>query len=153
MADSRISRLLKEILVYKHPGAIEKVADCLGETYDHIWSQTHGRVNPKIEVVKAAFIVTGDQRLKRELEPEGYELVWERAAPVGLKDAEAELTDIVLASARVITRLRESAPDGRMTAEALDDLERCFCDLEKEFIEARHAIRNMSDRRGFRAVK
>ena len=153
MADSRISRLLKEILVYKYPGAIEKVADCLGETYDHIWSQTHGRVNPKIEVVKAAFLVTGDPRLKRELEPGGYELVRERTAPEGLKNAEAELIDIVLASARVITRLRETASDGRIPADALNELERCFCDLEKEFIDARSAIRSMSDRREIRAVK
>ena len=151
--NNRIPRLLKEVLVYRHPGAIEKVADLLGDTYDYVWSQTHGRVNPHIKVIKAAFVITGDPRLKRELEPEGYELVRERGCPEKLKNAEAELVDVVLASAKIITRLRETARDGRIPSDALDEMEKCLCDLEKEFIEARSAIRSMSGRREFRAVK
>lgn len=152
MADDRISRLLKDVLVYRNPGSIERVADYMGETYDHIWSQTHGRVNPKIQVVKAAYVITGDQRLKRELEPEGHELVPAREAEA-IRDAESESTDIVIHASRLIERLRGAVHDGAITEVEAEGLEKSFCDLEKELIEARSAVRRLAENKRFKAVK
>jgi hypothetical protein len=150
--DNRIPRLLKEILVYRYPGAIEKVADHLGDTYDYVWSQTHGRVNPHIKVIRAAYIVTGDPRLKRELEPEGFELVPTREGEAS-KCAESEATDIMLQTSKLIEDLREVLEDGVITNDEADQLEKSFSAIEKELIEARAAIRNAAQRKRLKAVK
>lgn len=150
--DNRVPRLLKQILVYQYPGAIEKVADYLGDTYDYVWSQTHGRVNPHIKVLRAAYIVTGDPRLKRELEPEGYELVSARDAKAQ-RDAESEATDIMLHTSRMIEKLRDSLVDGVITTDEAEELEKSFCDIEKELVEARAAIRAAAENKRLKAVK
>ena len=152
MNENRLPRLLKEILVYRNPGAIEKVADSLGETYDYIWSQTHGRVNPHIKVLRAAFLATKDPRLKRELEPDGFELVRERTAKA-LKAPEAESTDIVLQVSNLIDQLRKALSDGTITPQESDGLEKQFCEIEKELIEARVAVRDAAASKKVQPIK
>lgn len=141
MSEDRLSRLLNSVLVCENRGLIEEVADRMGESYNHVHKQVSGYVNIHVNTLKAAFLVTKDPRLKRELEPEGYELVQKRNAEA-LRCPESEATDIVLQSSNLIEKIRQALADGKITQSELLDLEKSFCDVERELIEARTAVRN-----------
>lgn len=136
----KIARLLKECLIYKYPGSIEKVADLLGDTYNYVHAQTHERVNPHIKVIRAAFLVTGDQRFKRELEPDGWELVRKRQAQGKIKSMEGEAVDVVVATSDVIREIRKSIEDGKVTADELDNIECGLDRIESQVVELRAAV-------------
>ena len=118
----------------------------MGETYNHVHKQVSGYTNVHVNTIKAAFVVTGDPRLKRELEPEGYELVHKREAEA-LRCPESEATDIILQSSNLIEKIRQAVKDGRITQSEVLELEKCFCDVERELIEARTAVRSMAENR------
>lgn len=152
MSECRLSRLLNSILISEHRGAIYDVADLMGETYNHVHKQISGYTNVHVNTLKSAFIVTKDPRLKRELEPDGYELIPARTA-TATKCPESEITDVILHAARLIEMARNSLEDGTITRDEADALEKQFCQIEKELIEARAAIRSAAANNRVRAVK
>jgi len=112
-----ITELLKEILVSTHRGSAYEVAEIAGLAYRTVIDQTDGRINPSVEVIKASWLVTKDPRLKRLLEPEGWELARKAEMVQPTRDAEGETTDVILAASTLIESIRKAKEDGRLTKE------------------------------------
>lgn len=141
MEENGVSRILKQVLVYDCPGAIEKVAEHLNETYDYIWSQTAGRVNPAVHVIKGAYEITGDPKLKRLLTPIGYEIL-----PATSKDRptghfEAEIGDLDIAVAKLRTAFREVLKDNRITPKEANRLQKLIDTLRVEIADVEAIIK------------
>ncbi len=153
-----VCELLYEVLIATHRGAVKEVARVAGlaerTVYDHC---TDGRLNPSVEVIKAAWVVTRDPRLRKLLEPEGWRLVPEPEAAPRLKDPEAEITDINLAAADAIKALRAAldpqGPGGaRITRQETTALHRHLDLIERELAEARQAVKRMEDEKARRPL-
>lgn len=136
-----VARILKQVLVYENSGGLEKVAEHLNETYDYVWSQTAGRVNPAVHVIKGAYEVTGDPKLKRLLTPTGYELL-----PVTYKDRptghyEAEIGDLDIAVASIRKAFRKALEDDRITPKEADRLQKLIDALRVEIADVEAILR------------
>lgn len=131
-----VARLLKEILVTQNRGGCNQIADDLGCSYDEVWEATHERANPSVRIVAATYARFPDLRLKRLLEPAGYELVHKQDGPRSVGDVCQETTDVVLASAEAVRLARESLTgNARQAAKLLAALDL----VENELAEARAA--------------
>ncbi len=93
---SDLSGVLKEVLVYTGKGdRVAKVADLAGVARETVSAQYDKRCNPSVEVVAAAFAVTGDERLRRALTPPGYRIVVDQAQVNPTKPLAEELNDVL----------------------------------------------------------
>ena len=137
----REARLLKQCLMYDYDGnGIQAVAGLLNETYDYVWSQTHERINPHIKVLRAAYIITGDPRLKKELEPDGFELVPKRKATGEVKSMEGEAIDVIIHAAKIMEQIQAVIEDGKVTSEEAAGLRKALNTFEEIGINLRSAI-------------
>lgn len=138
---NNVARILKQVLVYEYPGALEKAAAHLNETYDYIWSQTAGRVNPAVHVIRGVYEVTGDPKLKRLLTPVGYELLpaSSKARPTG--HFEAEIGDLDIAVAKLRTAFREVLKDNRITPKEANRLQKLIDTLRVEIADVEAIIK------------
>jgi hypothetical protein len=135
-----LSELLKEILVSTYRGAADQVAQRAGLAYRTVLDQTDGRINPSIEVIKAAWLVTSDPRLKLLLEPTGWELVQRAEAIHPVRDTEGETVDVVLAASRLIELIREAQADRKLTKAERIALLRSVQGLKRDVLEAEAAL-------------
>ncbi len=137
-----ICELLYEVLVATHRGAVKEVARVAGlaerTVYDHC---TDGRLNPSLEVIKAAWVVTQDPRLRRLLEPRGWRLVPDQAQVRPDKDVEGEAVDVSLSAGDLIRTARELLADGHLSAEDELAFQVRLQAAEKELAELREAVR------------
>lgn len=134
--------LFYEILICQHRGAIEKVANLVGCAYSTVHEYCGDRrKTPPVWLYKAAFLVTGDPRLKRRLEPEGYELVPKRCGLPADKPVEAEMTDVVLAMGRAIEAFRLASADQKITKDELIQIEKELAQAALEVAEAQKAVK------------
>lgn len=148
MSDDRLSRLCHQLFTIEYPGAIQKIADMCSDTYEWVYQNINGRAKsgPHVKILRAGYLVTGDARLKRELEPEGYELIPQRTADAQ-KCLESEATDVVLQASNLIEQIRTALKDGIVSKDEADDLERQFCQIDKELIEARATMRSFVNKK------
>lgn len=138
-----VTQLLNQIIIGKR--LVPAVADEACVSDSTVYASCDGRNNPNLDVLKATFVVTGDPRLRRLLEPRGCRLVADSEQVRPSKEAEPELTDVILSSSVAIRRVREATdPDGpggrRVTREEAHDLDCCLAEMERELAEARAAV-------------
>ncbi len=141
-----VARLLKEILIYRIDDGINKVAHILNETYDYVWSQTHERINPSIYVVKAAYEISKDPRLKRILEPKGMCLVPDSQLSTPTKETEAEATDVILSVSDLIKTVRNSMADLKISKSEAMEIGQRMSDVDKEWAEVKSSVRDLLDK-------
>lgn len=122
-----ITELLYEILIQTNRGSLDEAAKEAGYAYRtaNEYCNDH-RKTPPVEFLKAAWLVTEDPRLKRLLEPEGYELTPKAAARAHTGNWEREIGDINIAAANLLSIVREALTD--------DEIDR------KEKIKIRRAV-------------
>jgi len=137
---SEESKLLNEILRIGARGLIEPVAIEAGVAYDTVYDQCRGNVNPSIQVIKAAYIITQDPRLKRMLEPTGYELTPKDQLYLPEKPVHDEAVDVILAVSQFIEAHREAFRDGRYSAQEKVDLVNILKRVKRESGELETAL-------------
>jgi|Deesub1362A_J573_1020465.scaffolds.fasta_scaffold01994_13 hypothetical protein len=138
-----VTQLLNQIIIGNR--LVPKVADEACVSDSTVYASCDGRNNPNLEVVKATFVVTGDPRLRRLLEPRGWRLVPDEAQARPQRDAEGELTDVVLAASEAIQQVREAvaphSPAGRrLSLEEAILIDRSLAEVERQLAEARAAV-------------
>ncbi len=107
-----VAELLKEIVIYEHRGSIYKIAELAGLAHTSARDHLNGRTNPSVEVIKAAWLVTRDPRLKKLLEPDGYELVPVRPARPTAETFESGLVDLSIIGGDIASYWRQAIEDG-----------------------------------------
>ena len=148
MSESSLSRLLKEVLIYDNgKGVCQAVADYSGETYDYIWSQTHGRVNPSLKTIKAAFVITKDPRLKKALEPEGFKLNPDQPGDSLLKHFEAEIGDLTVGTGLLLHASREALKDNNLSKQEENDIRRLIEAIKKDLNDVERCVDQMQKKR------
>ncbi len=135
--DQDMADLLDEILTNwdQKKRTVHRVAmrACLSERA--IYDMCSGRTNTSVEVVKAAFLVTQDPRLRKRLEPEGYRLTPCGLAQPGSCSPETEAGDCVIEAARLLERARQAASDQRISRPEDAELRRMLRDARGQFDE------------------
>ena len=134
------SELLREILVYDNRGSAYAVAEKAGLAYRTVMDQTDGKVNASVQVIKAAWLVTKDPRLKVILEPEGWELVPKASVLAPTKPIEAEATDVVIEVTSFIAEHRIAIEDGRIDRKEHLDLRKRIQKAKNELEELDKAL-------------
>ena len=109
---SDLAGVLKEVLVYTGKGdRVARVADLAGVARETVAAQYDKRCNPSVEVVAAAFAVTGDRRLCRALTPPGYRIVVDRDQVRSTKPLPEEINDVFPALGRWVEFIRDPQAD------------------------------------------
>ena len=113
------ARLLQEILVTGDKDLTKEVALVAGKSRAWVSEQYYRNINVSVHALTAAFTVTQDPRLKRLLEPRGWEL--QKVIPVSsTKNTTREMLDVMSALGRLAEKLEEAEADNKIEmAEAL----------------------------------
>lgn len=142
-----VAGILKEVLVIEMRGrGVALVAETANLSYDDVYAQTHERVNPSVHVIRAAYLVAlahcpeAAPRLRRLLEPEGWNLTPKDESINPQKDTESEIVDAIMAASAVIEVFREAKGAGRISKAIGDRLLALIAALERECAEAKAAI-------------
>jgi hypothetical protein len=106
---------------------------CLSERA--IYDMCSGRTNTSVEVVKAAFLVTRDPRLRKRLEPEGWRLTPCKLAEPATCNPETEAGDCVIEAAQLLERARQAASDQRISRPEDAELRRMLRDARVQLDE------------------
>lgn len=143
-----VTQLLNQIIIGRR--LVPRVADEACVSDSTVYASCDGRNNPNLEVIKATFVVTGDPRLRRLLAPRGWRLVPDQAQVEPDKNAEGELTDVVVAVAETIQQVREAVdpngPAGRhLTRQEAYRIDCCLAEVEQQLAEAREAVRRLKE--------
>jgi len=109
---SETAGVLKEILVSSGDGdRVTQTALIAGVSKDAVYAQSNSKCNPSAEVIGAAFVVTGDERLKRKLTPPGYKLVRCEETITPTKSLEEEINDVLPDLGAWIAAIRDPNTD------------------------------------------
>jgi hypothetical protein len=138
------SELLSEILKYEHRGSVKAVAQAAVCAESTIYSNMDGKANPSVWVIKAAFEVTGDPRLKKLLEPDGWELVRKKGTVESDKPVEAEAMDVVVCVGDFVEDYRRKMDDGRLETHEAVALLGKIATLKTELDELEAAVMRQS---------
>jgi hypothetical protein len=132
-----IVELLYEVLIQTHRGSVKGVAQRARLAERTVYDQcTDGRLNPSVEVIRAAFEETGDPRLKALLEPKGWHLVPRQPAQAPTQDWERELGDVHLAAAALQHEVRQGLEgDNRLDRHELVAVRRRLSELRHQIDE------------------
>lgn len=138
MADTEGTALLHEILIQEGDGTrIKQVAEVACVSTNTVYAWCDGRINPPLIAYKASFLVTGDPRLRRLLEPEGWVLCRARDR-VGLEAGRSlidEAADVFDATTDIRRAAQEALKDGHIDREEEVELERRIDAAQKELDE------------------
>ena len=116
-----VSELLHEILVNGSTDLTRGVANMAGVSRSSVEKQCYANVNPSVAVIKAAWLVTKDPRLKKLLEPinpetgEAWELTPKINGKIPLKPIESEGVDVFISLSLFLDDLRLSLEDGEIS--------------------------------------
>jgi hypothetical protein len=150
-----LSQLLNEIILGNRLAGT--IADEAGVSDDAVYASCSKRNNPNLDVALAAFVVTGDPRLKKRLTPRGWKLVPDSSQAEPCKDLESEAVDVTLASTGIVTKIRSSLEnDGIIDADEARAIEIELQATEKEVAEVRamlESVKKASKRPAMAAVK
>lgn len=141
--NKEIVNLLNEILLYEHRGstkAVARAANCSSRTVNEA-CHNHTR-NPAVDIIKAAWLVTGDPRLKGILEPDGYTLVPKKEALSPSQNLEHEIGDVFVAISSLLSEARtgkEKGFDKHGKIKFLKGVEKA----EREIAEVKHLAENI----------
>ncbi len=136
MSDSRVNKLLYEILISTHRGSIYEVAELSGYAYSSLHDFcSYLNKNVPTKVIKAAFLVTKDPRLKSELEPQGYELVLKKEGLNYSDDFHKEISDVNIKLSDLLKTFREALKDDRITKDEKIKLKTEWEEVSKELAE------------------
>lgn len=138
---SQESKLLQEILIYDHRGAVKAVAEKAVCAESTVYSNMDGKANPSVWVLKAAFLVTEDPRLKALFEPEGWELVRKAGTVRAEKSVEGEALDVVAAVGRFVETYRTAMADRMLTIKEMAELLKHIDKVELELAELKAAVK------------
>ena len=113
------ARLLQEILVTGDKDLTKEVALVAGKSRAWVSEQYYRNINVSVHAITAAFTVTQDPRLKRLLEPRGWEL--HKVIPVSsTKNTTREMLDVMSALGRLAEKLEQAEADNEIeVSEAL----------------------------------
>ncbi|RJX35631.1 MAG: hypothetical protein C4525_02975 [Desulfarculus sp.] len=116
-SSTEIAELLNEILITHAQGekVVHRVAVAAGVSERTIYDTTSGRLNASVEVIKAAFLVVQDPRLRKLLEPEGWRLAPADQVPPPASDLASETADVILAASDSLKEARRAMADGRVS--------------------------------------
>lgn len=125
-------------------GAVKRVARIMGLSPWTVRDYFDGKIKASLPFLHALAIAT-DGAVAWPLEPEGFRLVRDQAVTTPLKEAEPELTDVILSAGATIRKVREITDpesDGgrRVTRQEAGNLDRCLAEMERELTEARAAV-------------
>ena len=110
-----LNDLLYEVLEMQNRGSLEKAADLAEIAYSTANKYcADSRTTPPLHFIKAAWLVTKDPRLKRRLEPEGFELVPKKESLMPSQDWEREIGDVHIALSGLHAEVRDALEDGRI---------------------------------------
>lgn len=148
-----LCELLREVVIETHRGVIRAVAMRAGlaerTVYDHC---TDGRVNASVEVIRAAFEVTQDPRLKKILTPDGWELVPAQPAIPPTRDFEREMGDVEMAVSDLRRQVRQALDnDGHIDGHELVAIQ-CRCGEIRKQADEVEALA-LEESRGLRVMK
>ncbi len=136
MSDGRINNLLQEILISTHRGSIYKVAEMTGYAYRSIHDFCHiPNKNIPTKIIKAAFLITKDPRLKLELEPQGYELVVKKENLKYSDDFHKEISDVNIKLSTLLLTFRDALKDEHITKQEKITLKKEWEEVSKELAE------------------
>lgn len=150
-----IVELLYEVLIQTHRGSVKGVARRARLAERTVYDQcTDGRLNPSVDVIRAAFEETSDPRLKELLEPKGWMLVPSHPVQVPTRDFERELGDIHLAAAALHGEVRQGLEgDNRLDRHELVAVKRRLAELRRQVDELETLADGQADGRpSLRAV-
>lgn len=137
---NRTAELLREIMFSDNYGVAGRIAERANLAYQTVHSQTDGRSTPSVELVRAAFLETLDPRIKRILEPQGYELVPRAQGLTPTGSLVEEIGDIHDATADLRRQAKAAAEDGRLDREETNALLRLAGQVEMELAEVKAVI-------------
>ena len=135
MEENGVARVLKQVLIYENSGGIEQVAEHLHGTYDYVWSQTAGRVNPSVHVIRGAYEVTGDPKLARLLTPVGYQLTPMITPSREVGPYETEIGDLDMAVSTLRRLFRTAMEDNVIDNKEADKIHGALNTLRKEMAD------------------
>ncbi|MCF8124489.1 MAG: hypothetical protein K9K34_18965 [Desulfarculaceae bacterium] len=118
MSTAEHTALFMEIFVYRKSGRVnlDTLALATGRAYATVHElATDGRKHKPVWLWRGAFVVSGDHRFKRELEPEGWELTRRGKAQPATSSLEREGTDAILEASRSVELVRAAVADGVVT--------------------------------------
>ncbi len=136
MSDGRINNLLYEILVMNQKGAMYDVAELTGYAYRsvHDFCSVLNK-NVPTKIIKAAYLVTKDPRLKRELEPEGYELSIKKEGLDYSEDFHKEISDVNIKLSSLLLTFRDALEDKKISKQEKITLKKQWEEVSKELAE------------------
>lgn len=144
-SNDAIAGELHAVITTRHKGAVSRIAGLMGLSYHTVYDRLVGRIKINLPFLHAAVIATDDPDVKKWLEPQGYEL--RKIVTSGrAMDPEKELTDVILAAGDGVKTLRAAMADGKITKQEGLELEQVISDIEREFSEARLALRALYQR-------
>ena len=137
------AELLKSILMsddaYER-GITKRVAEEACTALSTVYTACDGRNNPSVEIIRAAFVVTNDPRLKGILEPRGWELVRCRDAVCPQHDVEGEAIDVTSAVCKLVEDNRHALAHGRLGRKEQGRLVRDLLTAELRMSELKAAL-------------
>ncbi len=137
-----MNELLYEILIQGDGEQLtQKVANEAGLAYRTVNEYCNDvRKTVPVQVIKAAYKVTKDPRLKKLLEPEGYELVLKQIIFPPTNDYNKEISDVNISLANLLQTIREADADGIITKKEKITIKKSFGDVLKEVNEVEALI-------------
>jgi hypothetical protein len=106
-----IADLFYEVFITRKTGQVDldALAAATGLAYRTVHEYcTDDRKTIPVRVWRGAFLVSGDVRFKRELEPDGWELRPKDEAACPVLDAEGEAHNLIASVERTLTKLRKA---------------------------------------------
>ena len=141
------ARLLQEILVTGDRDLTKEVALVAGKSRAWVSEQYYKNINSSIHCIKAAWLVTGDPRLKKLLEPDGWELR-KVVAAASTKGVEQEALDLIVSVSEFVKTYRAAYADDRLTPQEKVALLTSVKDVEIELAELKSAVGGEMDETG-----
>lgn len=138
--------LLKRIVMYDGVCSVKEVARIAGLAESTVYDNLSGRNNPSLEVVRAAFLASRDPRLKRLLEPEGWELSEVSRPKAPTEDWEKETGDVYIALSALHSEVREAMESGNMKPNALARILKGVDEVSRQVAELRSLAEEFMDR-------
>ena len=142
MEKNSLVEILAEILLQDR-GSIKRVADAANCSYRAVHDACHNKSrNPSNEILKAAFVVTLDPRLKEIIEPAGYTLVHKGDTLPHSQNLEREVGDVVVQVSKLIPEARMVADSG-LDKETKIKIQKRIERVKAELSEVEHLIETL----------
>lgn len=143
-----IGPLIKDEIVYGDDpgcqGAVRRIAAIIGRSEWTVRDYLEGRIKMTLAFLHAAVRATsGNPRIRRFLEPEGFALVADDSSVQPDKDAEGELLDDVERMGALAVTVRALVHKGTITKADARRVEQCIRQSDEEWRQTKAAIQEL----------